>query len=52
MPIVNWLNGRWTIKQPTFTAVVHKTQNVMDEIDIRPVTDHPDLFSACLSRLE
>ena len=35
--IVNWMSGRWKIGRPKYRAQVQKTQNVLDQADIRPV---------------
>ena len=40
------------MNKPSFGAAVHGTQKLFDQIDIRHVRDHPDLFPPHLSRLE
>ena len=37
--IVNWLYGRWKIFKPRFRAVVHKTQKLLEQMDMRHMSD-------------
>ena len=42
--MVQWLNVRWKINNQKFRAAVQKTRNLLDTRDIRPMSDHMDLF--------
>ena len=51
MFIAKWMNGRWTINRQKCRSEVRRLQNMLDQTDLTPVSDHLDLLAARSSRL-